>query len=153
VLVSLFNRRRDEPQDPQAVIDQLAAQSGGTPPGYPAQVPPGYGGPVTAGGQPGIAPPIEGAMPAQSFQMTVEDVFSIKGRGVVVTGRISAGQVSKGMPIVVYRAMQPVGRMTVNGVEMFRKMQDTAVAGDNVGLLLSASDRSAVQPGDFLADR
>lgn len=143
--VSLFSRHRDEPQDPQAVVDQLAAQSGG--------VPAGYAGPVTAGGQPGVAPPIASTDPGQAFQMTVEDVFVIKGRGIVATGRISAGRVSRGMPIVVYRAMQPVGRLKVNGVEMFRKQLDTAAAGDNVGLLLSAADRSAVQPGDLLADR
>jgi translation elongation factor EF-Tu-like GTPase len=57
------------------------------------------------------------------------------------------------MPIVVYRAMQPVGSLTVVGVEMFRKQVDTAAAGENVGLLLSATDRSAVQPGDQLTNR
>jgi hypothetical protein len=143
--VSLFSRRRDEPPDPQAVIDQMTAQSAG--------IPSGYTGPVTAGGQPGVAPPVGYAAPGQDFQMSVEDVFVIQGRGVVVTGRVSAGRVSRGMPIVVYRAMQPVSSLTVVGVEMFRKQVDTAAVGENVGLLLSATDRSAVQPGDQLTNR
>lgn len=93
-----------------------------------AGIPSGYTGPVTAGGQPGVAPPVGYAAPGQDFQMSVEDVFVIQGRGVVATGRVSAGRVSRGMPIVVYRAMQPVGSLTVVGVEMFRKQVDTAAA-------------------------
>lgn len=143
--MSLFSRRRDQPEDPQAVVDQLAHQRG--------SLPAGYSGPVTAGGQPGTAPPLAGGRPGGDFQLTIEDVFDIKGRGVVVTGMVAAGQVSPGMPVTVYRAGTPIGSHTVTGIEMFRKQVNVGTAGQNVGLLLSATDRSAVQPGDELGAR
>jgi translation elongation factor EF-Tu-like GTPase len=131
--MSLFSRRRDQPEDPQAVVDRLAASSG------TAAVPAGAG-PTIPGG-------------AAGFLMTVEDVFVITGRGVVVTGKVAAGQVSRGAAIEVYRAGVPVGTLTVTGVEMFRKQVDTASTGENVGLLVSAKDRTAVQRGDELVTR
>ena len=148
--MSLFSRRRDQPEDPQAVVDQLASAGQATA-NQAGQATANQPGPVTAGGQPGYAPPIGGS--TAGFQLTVEDVFVIKGRGIVATGTISAGRVSNGMPVVVYRAMQPIGVLSLKGVEMFRKQVDSAVAGQNVGLLFSSTDRSAVQRGDLLADR
>ena len=82
------------------------------------------------------------------FLMPVEDVFSITGRGTVVTGRIERGVVKVGETIDII-GMQEEGKLTstVTGVEMFRKLLDRGEAGDNVGLLLRGIDKDAVQRG------
>ena len=70
------------------------------------------------------------------FAMPIEDIFSISGRGTVVTGRVERGKVKVGeeMEIVGFR---PTVKRVVTGVEMFRKLLDEGIAGDNVGLLLA----------------
>lgn len=84
------------------------------------------------------------------FRLTVADVFSIRGRGTVVTGRVDAGSVSVGSEVGVTRDGQVLRRVNVTGVEMFRKTLDTAVAGQNVGLLLDKVSREDVAAGDVL---
>ena len=86
-----------------------------------------------------------------TFLMPVEDVFSISGRGTVVTGRIERGVVKVGesIEIVGIRATQTT---TVTGVEMFRKLLDQGMAGDNVGLLLRGTKRDDVERGQVLCN-
>ena len=84
------------------------------------------------------------------FRMPVEDIFTISGRGTVVTGRIESGTVRVGMPVRVVRAGAVAATTTVTGVEMFRKVLDTATAGDNVGLLLDRLTKQEVLQGDVL---
>ena len=91
------------------------------------------------------------SLPVGAFGMTVEDVFSITGRGTVVTGRVQAGTVSVGEQVLVSRAGQPLLQVEVTGVEMFRKTVQTAKAGDNVGLLLRGVNRDQVLKGDVLS--
>jgi translation elongation factor EF-Tu-like GTPase len=85
-----------------------------------------------------------------TFRMPVEDVFSIQNRGTVVTGRIESGTVRVGMQVDVVRAGGVAATTTVTGVEMFRKVLDTATAGDNVGLLLKGLSREQLQQGDVI---
>src|SRR4030043_363020 len=68
-------------------------------------------------------------------QMPIEDVFSITGRGTVVTGRVEQGKLSVGAEVEVV-GIRPTRKTVVTGVEMFRKLLDEAQAGDNIGLLL-----------------
>jgi len=81
--------------------------------------------------------------------MQVADVFSIKGRGTVVTGQVASGVIRVGDPLVIEGAHQPVATTCV-GVEMFRKILDHASKGDNVGLLLEGVDKSHVVSGDWV---
>ncbi|MBU6408399.1 MAG: elongation factor Tu [Alphaproteobacteria bacterium] len=85
----------------------------------------------------------------QPFLMPIEDVFSISGRGTVVTGRVEKGVVKVGeeVEIVGIRATQ---KTTVTGVEMFRKLLDSGQAGDNIGALLRGIDREGVERGQVL---
>jgi elongation factor Tu len=84
------------------------------------------------------------------FLMAVEDVFSIKGRGTVVTGRIDRGKVKVGEEIEIVGIKKPV-KTTVTGVEMFRKQLDEGQAGDNVGILLRGIEKDDVERGQVLA--
>ena len=84
------------------------------------------------------------------FLMPIEDVFSIKGRGTVVTGRIERGVV-KPMEEVEIVGLAPTRKTTVTGVEMFRKLLDQGMAGDNVGCLLRGITREEVERGQVLA--
>jgi len=84
------------------------------------------------------------------FLMPVEDVFSISGRGTVVTGRIERGIVKVGGDIEIVGIVDTV-KTTCTGVEMFRKLLDEGMAGDNVGLLLRGTKREDVQRGQVLA--
>ncbi len=84
------------------------------------------------------------------FLMSIEDVFSIKGRGTVVTGRIDRG-VIKPMEEVEIVGLAPTRRTVVTGVEMFRKLLDQGIAGDNVGCLLRGIGREDVERGQVLA--
>jgi len=84
------------------------------------------------------------------FLMPIEDVFSISGRGTVVTGRIERGIVKVGDEIEII-GMVPTTKTTVTGVEMFRKLLDSGEAGDNVGVLLRGTKREEVQRGQVLA--
>jgi elongation factor Tu len=84
------------------------------------------------------------------FLMPIEDVFSIKGRGTVVTGRIERGTV-KPMEEVEIVGLAPTRKTTVTGVEMFRKLLDQGIAGDNVGCLLRGIERTDIERGQVLA--
>jgi elongation factor Tu len=83
----------------------------------------------------------------RDFLMPVEDVFTITGRGTVVTGRIEQGKVKVGEKVELVGIMPEVKETTVTGVEMFRKIMDEGQAGDNVGLLLRGIDRTMVERG------
>ncbi len=85
----------------------------------------------------------------QPFLMPIEDVFSISGRGTVVTGRIERGIVKVGEEVEIV-GIKPTTKTTVTGVEMFRKLLDQGQAGDNVGCLLRGIDREAVERGQVL---
>ena len=85
-----------------------------------------------------------------SFRLPVDDVFSIQGRGTVVTGRIEAGTVRVGLPVQVVRGAGVIVTTKVTGVEMFRKVLDTATVGDDVGLLLADVTKEQVQQGDLV---
>jgi elongation factor Tu len=84
------------------------------------------------------------------FLMPVEDVFSISGRGTVVTGRIEQGSVKVGEEIEILGIREPQ-KTTCTGVEMFRKLLDSGEAGDNVGVLLRGTKREEVERGQVLA--
>jgi elongation factor Tu len=86
----------------------------------------------------------------QPFLMPIEDVFSISGRGTVVTGRIERGIIKVGEEVEII-GIRPTSKSTVTGVEMFRKLLDQGEAGDNVGCLLRGVDREGVERGQVLA--
>jgi elongation factor Tu len=86
----------------------------------------------------------------KDFLMPVEDIFSISGRGTVVTGRIERGKVKVGEEVEIV-GLRPTVKKVVTGVEMFRKLLDAGEAGDNVGLLLRGTERKDVERGQVLA--
>ncbi|WP_019961578.1 elongation factor Tu [Woodsholea maritima] len=86
----------------------------------------------------------------QAFLMPIEDVFSISGRGTVVTGRIERGILKVGDEVEIV-GIRPTTKSTCTGVEMFRKLLDQGQAGDNVGALLRGVDREGVERGQVLA--
>jgi elongation factor Tu len=86
----------------------------------------------------------------QPFLMPIEDVFSISGRGTVVTGRVERGIVKVGEEVEIV-GIRPTSKTTVTGVEMFRKLLDQGQAGDNIGALLRGIDRDGVERGQVLA--
>src|SRR6059036_3324478 len=83
------------------------------------------------------------------FMMAIEDVFSISGRGTVVTGRIDRGIVKVGEEVEIV-GIRPTTKTVVTGVEMFRKLLDQGQAGDNVGCLLRGTKREDVERGQVL---
>jgi elongation factor Tu len=83
------------------------------------------------------------------FLMPIEDVFSISGRGTVVTGRVERGIVKVGEEVEIV-GIRDTQKTTVTGIEMFRKLLDTGEAGDNVGALLRGVDREGVERGQVL---
>jgi elongation factor Tu len=83
------------------------------------------------------------------FQMPIEDVFSITGRGTVVTGRVEQGKLSTGTEVEIV-GIRDTQKTTVTGVEMFRKLLDYAEAGDNVGLLLRGTGKDDVERGQVV---
>jgi elongation factor Tu len=85
------------------------------------------------------------------FMMSVEDVFSIKGRGTVVTGRVDRGLVKTGEAVDIVGLQDEMLSSVVTGVEMFHKTLDTGQAGDNLGLLLRGIDREDVERGMVIA--
>jgi elongation factor Tu len=87
----------------------------------------------------------------QPFMMPVEDVFSIKGRGTVVTGKIDRGVVKTGETVDIVGMREKTVSTVVTGVEMFHKILDSGQAGDNVGLLLRGIDREDVERGMVIA--
>jgi elongation factor Tu len=84
------------------------------------------------------------------FLMPVEDIFSISGRGTVVTGRVEQGKVKVGEEVEII-GIRPTQKKTVTGVEMFKKLLDEGLAGDNVGLLLRGTERDDVERGQVVA--
>src|SRR5450756_1437630 len=86
----------------------------------------------------------------QAFLMPIEDVFSIEGRGTVVTGRVERGIVKVGEEIEII-GIRPTVKTVVTGVEMFRKLLDQGEAGDNIGALLRGTKREDVERGQVLA--
>lgn len=85
------------------------------------------------------------------FLMPVEDVFSITGRGTVATGRVERGTVKVGDEIEIVGIQEETKKSVVTGVEMFRKLLDSAQAGDNIGALLRGVDRKEIERGQVLA--
>ncbi len=86
----------------------------------------------------------------QAFLLPIEDVFSIEGRGTVVTGRIERGLIKVGEEVEII-GLRPTVKTTVTGVEMFRKLLDQGQAGDNVGCLLRSTKKEDVERGQVLA--
>ena len=84
------------------------------------------------------------------FLMPIEDVFSISGRGTVVTGRVEQGIIKVGEEVEIV-GLRPTQKTTVTGVEMFRKLLDQGEAGDNIGVLLRGTKREEVERGQVLA--
>ena len=84
------------------------------------------------------------------FLMSVEDVFTISGRGTVVTGRVERGELKLNDEVEIV-GLRPTQKCVVTGIEMFRKQLDSAVAGDNAGALLRGIDRNSVERGQVLA--
>ncbi|MBQ7303798.1 MAG: elongation factor Tu [Alphaproteobacteria bacterium] len=86
----------------------------------------------------------------QPFLMPIEDVFSISGRGTVVTGRVERGIIKVGEEVEIV-GIRPTAKTTCTGVEMFRKLLDQGEAGDNIGVLLRGTKREEVERGQVLA--
>ena len=84
------------------------------------------------------------------FLMPIEDVFSISGRGTVVTGRVERGQIKVGEEVEIV-GFTPTQKKVVTGVEMFRKLLDAGMAGDNIGVLLRGVEKTDVERGQVLA--
>jgi elongation factor Tu len=84
------------------------------------------------------------------FLMPIEDIFSISGRGTVVTGRVERGKVKVGEEVEIV-GIRPTVKRVVTGVEMFKKLLDEGVAGDNVGLLLRGTEKEEVERGQVIA--
>jgi elongation factor Tu len=85
------------------------------------------------------------------FLMPVEDVFTITGRGTVGTGRVERGQVKVGEEIEIVGLQEKARKTVVTGIEMFRKLLDMGIAGDNVGVLLRGIERNDIERGQVLA--
>jgi elongation factor Tu len=85
----------------------------------------------------------------QPFLMPIEDVFSISGRGTVVTGRVERGVIKVGEEVEII-GIRPTQKTIVTGVEMFRKLLDQGQAGDNIGALLRGTKREEVERGQVL---
>jgi elongation factor Tu len=86
----------------------------------------------------------------QPFLLPIEDVFSISGRGTVVTGRVERGVIKVGDEVEIV-GIKETQKTVVTGIEMFRKMLDEAMAGDNIGALLRGVDRDQIERGQVLA--
>ncbi len=85
------------------------------------------------------------------FLMPIEDVFTITGRGTVGTGRVERGQVKVGEEIEIVGLTEETRKSVVTGIEMFRKLLDIGIAGDNIGVLLRGIDRNDIERGQVLA--
>jgi len=96
---------------------------------------------------------LNGASITDGLIMVVEDVFSIAGRGTVLTGKILSGPVFINDKIQIVSPNGTVIDTKINAIEAFRKSLDTAEAGENVGLLVRGVDRSDVEPGDSVRRR
>ena len=132
-----LRRKQDESMDPQVLLAKANAATAS---------------PTTANAPTANAPtaPAAPAPTATGFRFTVEDVFSIKGRGTVVTGQVQAGRLQKGSTVRLARTDGTQRDVTVTGIEAFRKTLDVAEPGTNVGLLLRDVGRDDVGRGDQL---
>ncbi|MDO4333259.1 MAG: EF-Tu/IF-2/RF-3 family GTPase [Eubacteriales bacterium] len=92
----------------------------------------------------------EGEFGSAGFRIVVGDIFTITGRGTVITGKIERGTVSVGDEVTLQRTDGSSRKTTVTGIEMFRKIKNTATAGENVGLLLRNVQRNEISRGDVL---
>jgi elongation factor Tu len=128
--MGLFGRKKQEDRSVEALLAESNAAS-----------------PTGAAVAPAATPVSTGD---GSFRMPVEDVFFITGRGVVVTGRVEAGLATVGQQVNVVRDGAVAFTTTITGIEMFRKVVDTATAGDNVGLLLRDLRREQLHTGDLV---
>ena len=88
---------------------------------------------------------------ARHFGMAIEDVFTITGRGTVATGRVERGELKMNDTVAIVGLADQPRDTVVTGIEMFRKMLDSAVAGDNIGALLRGIDRKEIERGQVLA--
>ena len=118
-----FGRKSTEDKNVEALLEEAAATS---PPAPPV--------PVTPSG----------------FRLTVDDVFMITGRGVVVTGRVESGTVVVGQPVEVSRDGVVVASTEVTAIEKFRAVMESAGEGENVGLLMRSLTRDALRSGDVV---
>ncbi len=84
------------------------------------------------------------------FRLTVQDVFNIKVRGIVVTGMVETGSVKVGDEVILHRVDGSTHAVTVGGIEKFRQITDTAVQGENVGILLRDLEKNQVGKGDVM---
>jgi elongation factor Tu len=84
------------------------------------------------------------------FFMPIEDIFSIEGRGTVVTGKIARGTVKVGEEVEIV-GLQPTAKTTITGIEMFNKQLDSGMAGDNAGILLRGTKKEEIHRGQVLA--
>lgn len=87
----------------------------------------------------------------QPFLMPIEDIFTISGRGTVVTGRVERGKVKVGEEVEIVGLRKEILKRVVTGVEMFRKILDEGIAGDNIGVLLRGTEKEEVERGMVLA--
>jgi len=85
------------------------------------------------------------------FQMPIEDIFSIKGRGTVATGRVEQGKITPGMEVEIVGIHEQVMKTVATSLEMFNKVLDYAIAGDNVGILLRGVEKDQIERGQVLA--
>ncbi|MGB4645023.1 MAG: elongation factor Tu [Dictyoglomaceae bacterium] len=95
--------------------------------------------------------PLPGRDVDKPFLMPIEDIFSITGRGTVVTGRVDRGKVRVGDEVEIVGLSEEVKKTVVTGVEMFRKQLDEGIAGDNIGILLRGIDKDEVERGQVIA--
>lgn len=91
-----------------------------------------------------------GSFSMEGFRITVEDVFSITGRGTVITGRIASGTIHVGDTVTLHRVDGSYRPVVVVGIEMFRKSLNSASIGDNVGLLIRGVTKADIGRGDVL---
>ncbi|WP_010241848.1 EF-Tu C-terminal domain-related protein, partial [Clostridium arbusti] len=87
----------------------------------------------------------------KAFLMPIEDVFTITGRGTVATGRVESGILHVGDEVEIVGLKEETGKTVITGVEMFRKLLDEAMAGDNIGALLRGIQRTDIERGQVLA--
>ncbi|GAA1598286.1 hypothetical protein GCM10009789_60320 [Kribbella sancticallisti] len=138
-----FWKREPNPMDPQQLLNQAHAGS----PDRPQDGRPD--GPHDRADRAPDRP--QDGVPVGVFLLTVEDVFSITGRGTVVTGRVTAGMAEVGDQVTITRAGLPIATSRITGVEAFRKTLTAARAGENVGLLLEGVARDQVLAGDVIS--
>jgi translation elongation factor EF-Tu-like GTPase len=132
--MGLFGWRKKEDRSVEALLAEANAAS-----------PTGAAGAVTTPADAPTAPTGDG-----SFRMPVADVFFIQGRGTVVTGRVESGLAQVGLQVNVVRDGGVAFTTKITGIEMFRKVMDTAKPGDNVGLLLADLTREQLHTGDVI---